>query len=125
MEICKACGKNRVSIGRTHCDTCTSNYDLESLNRLEKTTGARTRFEKRAESFQEVLRSLRKVSGWATVSLFSLYIVSLGALDPNEKIDHTFGRLPNQGNYDTLELGFWLSMTVYIVTRGVHRFLFR
>ena len=83
------------------------------------------RFEKRAESFQKALLSIRKVSGWATVGLFSLYIISVTALDPNETIDHTFGRLPNQGIYDTMELSFWLSIVVYIITRGVHRFLFR
>ena len=83
------------------------------------------RSEKRADSLRKALLSLRKVFGWATVIFLSSFIVSTAALDPNESLDHTFGRLPDQGFYDTLELGFWLSMTVYIVTRGVHRFLFR
>lgn len=125
MEVCKACGKNRVSIGRTHCDTCTSNFDPESLLRLEKTTGARVRYEKRAESFHKGLIGLRKISGWATLGFFSLFIISVAALDPNKSIDHTFGRLPNQGIYDSIELGWWLSMMIYILSRGVHRVLFR
>ncbi|MDA8901135.1 hypothetical protein N9I88_01360 [Pontimonas sp.] len=83
------------------------------------------RSEKRAESFQKALLWLRKVSGWAAVGLFSLFIVSTAALDPNEIIDHTFGRLPNQGIYDTIEVGGWISMVIYGVTRGVHRLLFR
>jgi hypothetical protein len=54
---------------------------------------------------------------------FALDIGLQTTLDPNEKLDPTFGRLPEQGFFDALELGWWLSLAIFLTVRVIHRLL--